>query len=106
MDLHSGQIQGFFNIPVDNLFSTPVFEDYIKSKFEKDQFLVVSPDVGGLVRARALAKRLNSDLAIVDKRREKPGSSEVMNIIGNVDKKDCIPTSPIEIKKAQLLVAL
>ncbi len=90
MDLHSGQIQGFFNIPVDNLFSTPVFEDYIKSKFEKDQFLVVSPDVGGLVRARALAKRLNSDLAIVDKRREKPGSSEVMNIIGNVDKKDCI----------------
>ncbi len=90
MDLHSGQIQGFFDIPVDNLFSTPVFENYIESKFKKDQFLVVSPDVGGLVRARALAKRLNSDLAIVDKRREKAGSSEVMNIIGNVDKKDCI----------------
>ncbi len=91
MDLHSGQIQGFFDIPVDNLFSTPVFEEYIKSTFPNQQFLVVSPDVGGLVRARALAKRLNNaDLAIVDKRRDKPGVSEVMNIIGNVDKKDCI----------------
>jgi ribose-phosphate pyrophosphokinase len=90
MDLHSGQIQGFFDIPVDNLFSTPVFKDLIEKKFTDKQFLVVSPDVGGLIRARALAKRLNAELAIVDKRREKPGSSEVMNIIGNVDKKDCI----------------
>ncbi len=90
MDLHSGQLQGFFNIPVDNLFSTPVFDDFIKENLGGKQFLVVSPDIGGLVRARALAKRLNADLAIVDKRREKPGVSEVMNIIGNVDKKDCI----------------
>lgn len=90
MDLHSGQIQGFFDIPLDNLFSTPVFESYIKQEIEGSNHMIVSPDVGGLIRARALAKRLDADLAIVDKRREKPGSSEVMNIIGNVDKKDCI----------------
>ena len=88
VDLHAGQIQGFFDIPTDNLFSAPVMSADILHRYGDQKLMVVSPDVGGVVRARALAKRLdNAPLAIVDKRREKPGESEVMNIIGNV--KDC-----------------
>lgn len=90
LDLHAGQIQGFFDIPVDNLFAVPTVADDIKKNYCKDNVIVVSPDVGGVVRARSLAKRLDCLLAIVDKRRERPGSSEVMNIIGDVSGKDCI----------------
>lgn len=90
MELHAGQIQGFFNIPVDNLISAPVFVPQMKEKFKGEELCIVSPDVGGVVRARALAKRLNADLAIIDKRREKAGVSEVMNVIGDVDGKVCI----------------
>src|SRR6185437_7793273 len=91
VDLHAGQIQGFFDIPTDNLYGMPVIvkdiEDYLGTG---DHLMVVSPDVGGVVRARALAKRLGADLAIVDKRRERAGESEVMNIIGDVDGRSCI----------------
>lgn len=90
LDLHAGQIQGFFDIPVDNLFAVPIIAEDIKKTFSKDNIMVTSPDVGGVVRARALGKRLDCLLAIVDKRREKPGSSEVMNIIGDVKDKHCI----------------
>lgn len=90
LDLHAGQIQGFFDIPVDNLYAAPVFSRDILENFDKDNLVVVSPDVGGVVRARSLAKRINAGLAIVDKRREKAGVSEVMNIIGEVEGKDCI----------------
>ncbi len=90
MDLHAGQIQGFFNIPVDNMYAAPVFIEDIEQQFDISRLTVVSPDVGGVVRARAIAKRINADLAIVDKRREKAGVSEVMNIIGDVQGKDCI----------------
>ena len=91
MDLHAGQIQGFFDIPLDNIFSAPPLIKDIKEKFKDYENLVVaSPDVGGVVRARAFAKRLNAGLAIVDKRREKAGESEVMNIIGEIENKTCI----------------
>ncbi len=92
MDLHAGQIQGFFDIPLDNLFAAPVFARDIKTRLEneKNNVTVVSPDVGGVVRARAIAKRLDADLAIIDKRRERAGVSEVMNIIGDVDGTHCI----------------
>ena len=91
IDLHAGQIQGFFDIPTDNLFAAPVMSADILARFGGEQLMVVSPDVGGVVRARALAKRLNNaPLAIVDKRREKPGESEVMNIIGQVEDHFCI----------------
>ena len=90
VDLHAGQIQGFFDIPTDNLFAANVFVDDIKKKFSKDEIIIVSPDVGGVVRARAIAKRLDCDLAIIDKRREKAGVSEVMNVIGEVKNKICI----------------
>ncbi len=90
LDLHAGQIQGFFNIPVDNLFATPLFARDIKEHFSNDDTLVVSPDVGGVVRARSLASKIDSGLAIIDKRRDKPGSSEVMNIIGDVHGRKCI----------------
>ena len=91
MDLHAGQIQGFFDIPLDNIFSAPPILKDMKNKFAKNNDLVItSPDVGGVVRARAFAKRLNADLAITDKRREKAGESEVMNIIGDVENKTCI----------------
>ena len=91
MDLHSGQIQGFFDIPTDNLFAVPVMARDVKAKYNLSNVMVVSPDVGGVVRARALAKRLeNAPLAIVDKRRERPGESEVMNIIGDVEGRFCI----------------
>ncbi len=90
VDLHAGQIQGFFDIPTDNLFAAPVLVRDIQSRMELDNVMVVSPDVGGVVRARALAKRIDAPLAIVDKRRERAGDSEVMNIIGEVDGKICI----------------
>ena len=91
MDLHSGQIQGFFDIPTDNLLSTPVLAQDIRENYPKARdLMIVSPDVGGVVRARALASRLQADLAIVDKRRSGPGVSEVMNIIGDVKGRRCI----------------
>jgi ribose-phosphate pyrophosphokinase len=91
MDLHAGQIQGFFDIPTDNLLATPVLAEDIKEHYRKSgELMIVSPDVGGVVRARALAKRLDADLAIVDKRRSGPGLSEVMHIIGDVKGRRCI----------------
>ena len=90
VDLHAGQIQGFFDIPTDNLYSAPVMVKDIQDYLGEDNLMVVSPDVGGVVRARALAKRLGADLAIVDKRRERAGESEVMNIIGDVSGRSCI----------------
>ncbi len=90
LDLHAAQIQGFFDIPTDNLFAVPVLSRDAKEHLNVENVMVVSPDVGGVVRARALAKRLDSLLAIVDKRRDKPGESEVMNVIGDVSGKDCI----------------
>src|ERR1700741_2032268 len=90
VDLHAGQIQGFFDIPTDNLFAMPVIVKDIAENLKDKRPMVVSPDVGGVVRARALASRLNTDLAIVDKRREKAGVSEVMNIIGDVEGRTCI----------------
>ncbi len=90
LDLHAGQIQGFFDIPTDNLYASPVMVRDIKDRFEMGRTMVVSPDVGGVVRARSLAKRIDAPLAIVDKRRERPGESEVMNVIGEVEGKTCI----------------
>ena len=90
LDLHATQIQGFFDIPTDNLFAVPVLSSDVKDNYDLENIVVVSPDVGGVVRARSLAKRLEAQLAIVDKRRERPGESEVMNVIGNVEGKDCI----------------
>ena len=90
VDLHAGQIQGFFDIPVDNLFATPIFARHVKKKIKSKSLICVAPDVGGTERARALGKLLNVGLAIVDKRRPKPGQSEVMNIIGNVKDQTCI----------------
>ncbi|WP_375285484.1 ribose-phosphate pyrophosphokinase [Sphingomonas sp.] len=91
IDLHAGQIQGFFDIPTDNLYAAPVMSADIKARFDGPNLMVVSPDVGGVVRARALAKRLdNAPLAIVDKRRERAGESEVMNIIGDVEGRFCV----------------
>ena len=90
LDLHAGQIQGFFDIPTDNLYAVPILARDIKENYDVSNLMVVSPDTGGVVRARALAKRLDALLAIVDKRRERPGESEVMNVIGDVSGKDCI----------------
>lgn len=90
LDLHAGQIQGFFDIPVDNLHASPVFVQHIKETMKGEACVAVSPDVGGVVRARSLAKRIDADLAIIDKRREKAGVSEVMNIIGDVEGRACI----------------
>ena len=90
VDLHAGQIQGFFDLPVDNLFSTPIFARHAKKKIKSKNLICVAPDVGGPERARALGKLLNVGLAIVDKRRPKPGQSQVMNIIGNVKDQTCI----------------
>ncbi|HET6607530.1 MAG TPA: ribose-phosphate pyrophosphokinase [Rhodopila sp.] len=90
MDLHAGQIQGFFDIPVDNLYAAPLFSRDIQDRFAGRDVVIVSPDVGGVVRARAIATRLNCDLAIIDKRRERAGVSEVMNVIGDVGGRDCI----------------
>lgn len=90
MELHAGQIQGFFDIPTDNLHASPVFGPDMELCFKDKNIVMVSPDVGGVVRARAMAKRLNADLAIIDKRREQAGTSEVMNVIGEVEGKTCI----------------
>ena len=90
MDLHAGQLQGFFDIPVDNLYAAPFFSRDIQERYKGRDLMIVSPDVGGVVRARAIATRLNSDLAIIDKRRERAGNSEVMNVIGDVVGRDCL----------------
>jgi ribose-phosphate pyrophosphokinase len=90
VDLHAGQIQGFFDIPTDNLFASPVMARDIKERFDLSKVMVVSPDVGGVVRARGLAKRINTPLSIIDKRRERAGESEVMNVIGDVAGFTCI----------------
>ena len=90
VDLHAGQIQGFFDMPVDNLFTTPLFARFIKKNIKSKNFICVSPDAGAIERTRALATKINADLAIIDKRRPEPGKSKVMNIIGDVKGKDCI----------------
>ena len=90
VDLHAGQIQGFFDIPVDNLFSTPIFSRHIKKKIKSKNLICVAPDVGGVERTRALGRKLDVGLAIIDKRRPAPGKSQVMNVIGNVKGKTCI----------------
>jgi ribose-phosphate pyrophosphokinase len=90
LDLHAGQIQGFFDIPTDNLYASPLMVRDVKERFDLSKVMVVSPDVGGVARARGLAKRINAPLAIVDKRRERPGESEVMNVIGEVAGHTCI----------------
>ncbi len=90
LDLHAGQIQGFFDIPTDNLFAAPVMVRDIEERMPTDNLVVVSPDVGGVVRARALAKRIEAPIAICDKRRERPGDSEVMNVIGDVRGRSCV----------------
>ena len=90
VDLHAGQIQGFFDIPVDNLFTTPLFARFIKKSFKNKKLICVSPDVGGVQRTRGLATKLKTDLAIIDKRRPKPGKSQVMNLIGDVRGKSCL----------------
>jgi len=90
IDLHAGQIQGFFDIPVDNLYAAPVITKDIKKNYQNKDIVVISPDVGGVVRARGIAKRIGGDLAIVDKRRDKANVSEVINIIGDINGRDCI----------------
>ena len=90
VDLHAGQIQGFFDIPVDNLFATPIFARHVKKKLKIKNLICVSPDVGGVERTRALARKLDVGIAIIDKRRPAPGKSQVMNVIGNVNNKTCI----------------
>ncbi len=90
LDLHAGQIQGFFDIPTDNLFAAPTFARDIQEHFEVNNLTVVSPDVGGVVRARALAKRINAPIAICDKRRERAGVAEIMHVIGEVDGRRCL----------------
>jgi len=90
LDLHAGQIQGFFDIPTDNLFAVPVMARDVRVNYKQENVMVVSPDVGGVVRARSLAKRIDAPLAIVDKRRDRPGESEVMSIIGDVSGRDCL----------------
>ncbi len=105
LDLHAGQIQGFFDIPTDNLFAAPVMVRDIKQRFDLDDVIVVSPDVGGVVRARGIAKRINAPLAIVDKRRERPGESEVANVIGEVDGHICVLVDDIVDSAGTLLNA-
>jgi len=90
VDLHAGQIQGFFDIPVDNLFSTPIFVKHIKKNIKLHNLICVAPDVGGVERTRALSRRINSSIAIIDKRRPAPGKSKVMNIVGGVKNKNCV----------------
>jgi ribose-phosphate pyrophosphokinase len=110
MDLHAGQIQGFFDIPVDHLYAMPVFLEYLKDKFRGEEIVIVSPDAGGVERAREYAKRLNATMAIVDKRRPKPNESEVMNIIGDVKDKiaviidDMIDTAGTICKAASVIM--
>ncbi len=95
IDLHAAQIQGFFDIPTDNLYAAPVFKTDIQEQYKDGKLIIVSPDVGGVVRARAIASRLNADLAIIDKRRPRAGVSEVMNIIGDVSDRHCIMVDDI-----------
>ena len=95
IDLHAAQIQGFFDIPADNLYSAPVFKTDIISRYQSNELVVVSPDVGGVIRARAIASRIEADLAIIDKRRPRAGISEVMNIIGDVSGRHCIMVDDI-----------
>ncbi len=95
LELHSGQIQGFFDIPLDNLIAAPVFTKDIKERFDGEDVVIVSPDVGGVVRAREIASRIDADLAIIDKRRERAGASEVMNIIGDIKDRRCIMVDDI-----------
>ena len=95
IDLHAGQIQGFFDIPVDNLYAAPIITNDIKEKYKNSDIVVISPDVGGVVRARNIANRINANLAIVDKRRDKANVSEVMNIIGDIKNKDCLVVDDI-----------
>jgi len=90
VDLHAGQIQGFFDIPVDNLFATPIFARHIKKNIKTNNLICVAPDVGGVERTRALSRRINVGIAIIDKRRPAPGKSEVMNIVGNIKNKICV----------------
>ena len=90
IDLHAAQIQGFFDIPTDNLFAVPVFVENILENYNPKDLCIIAPDVGGVLRARSIAKRLNTDLAIIDKRREAPGQSEVMNIIGEIKERHCL----------------
>ena len=90
LDLHAGQIQGFFDVPVDHLYAVPIFERYLREHIGRNELMIVSPDVGGVARARALAKRFDAPLAIVDKRRDRPGESEVMNVIGDVSDRHCV----------------
>ena len=90
VDLHAGQIQGFFDIPVDNLFATPIFARHIKKNIKNSNLVCVAPDVGGVERSRSLGRKINASIAIVDKRRPEPGKSEVMNIVGSVEGKTCI----------------
>ncbi len=90
VDLHAGQIQGFFNIPVDNLYAAPVLLEYVKSKYDLDNLVIVSPDAGGVERARSFAKRLNCSIAIIDKRREKANECEIMNVIGDVSGRETL----------------
>jgi len=90
VDLHAGQIQGFFDIPVDNLFATPTFARHIKKKLNLNNLICVSPDVGGVERTRALSRKINVGIAIIDKRRPSPGKSEVMNIVGDIKNKTCV----------------
>ena len=90
VDLHAGQIQGFFDIPVDNLFATPIFARHIKKNIKTNNLICVAPDVGGVERTRALSRRINVGIAIIDKRRPAPGKSEVMNIVGNIKNKTCV----------------
>ena len=90
LDLHAGQIQGFFDIPVDNLFATPIFARHIKKNIKTNDLICIAPDVGGVERTRALSRRINVGIAIIDKRRPTPGKSEVMNIVGNVKNKTCV----------------
>lgn len=110
VDLHAGQIQGFFNIPVDNLYATPVLLEYIRKRFDTKNLVVVSPDAGGVERARAFAKRLDSSIAIIDKRREKANECEIMNVIGDVKSKtallldDMVDTAGTLTQAAQALV--
>ena len=90
LDLHAGQIQGFFDVPVDHLYAVPIFERYLREHIGREELMIVSPDVGGVARARALAKRFDAPLSIVDKRRDRPGESEVMNVIGDVAGHHCV----------------
>ncbi len=110
VDLHAGQIQGFFDIPVDHIYATPIFIDYLKDKFANDEIVIVSPDAGGMARARIYAKRLDANLAMTDKRRPNPNQAEIMNVIGDVKNKkviivdDMVDTAGTAIQAANALM--